>query len=399
MTYQIPKIIIDKEFRALIPPLRSQEIEQLEQNILAQGIRDPLVVWQGLLLDGHNRFDIAQKHLLEFKIAEIDLPDRNAAKLWIIKNQLGRRNLTPQQMSYLRGKWYEREKQNYGGDRKSSGQNVHLKTSEIVASQTGVVARTVRRDAEYAHAVDKIAEVAGSEVRDTILSAEVQLSKKDVKKIAGLADDAPELVADVAAGKMSIPQAKRELVKRQRVDSPSLPSDKYRIIYADPPWSYGNAGVIGKTDNYGHVGRHYPSMSIAELCAMGPKIREMTEHNAVLFLWVTSPLLEECFPVIEAWGFQYKTSFVWDKIKHNFGHYNSVRHEFLLICTRGSCTPDTKKLVDSVQSIPKSSIHSQKPEEFRAIIDMLYTHGKRIELFARIEAKRDNWDTWGNEPG
>lgn len=175
--------------------------------------------------------------------------------------------------------------------------------------------------------------------------------------------------------------------------APELPDGVYSVIYADPPWSYGNSGVIGETDSYGHVGRHYQSMTIPELCAL--PIKGMVADSAVMFLWVTSPLLEECFPVIKAWGFKYKTSFVWDKIKHNFGHYNSVRHELLLVCTRGSYTPQVNKLFDSVQSIERTKKHSEKPEEFRVIIDTIYPHGPRIELFARADA--ENWDTWGNE--
>ena len=134
-------------------------------------------------------------------------------------------------------------------------------------------------------------------------------------------------------------------------------------------------------------------MSIAELCDL--PVADIAEDNAVLFLWTTSPILEECFQVIKAWGFKYKASFVWDKIKHNMGHYNSVRHEFLLICTRGSCTPDVVKLFDSVQSIERTE-HSKKPEKFREIIDTLYTHGNRVELFARQPA--DGWEVWGNAP-
>jgi N6-adenosine-specific RNA methylase IME4 len=134
-------------------------------------------------------------------------------------------------------------------------------------------------------------------------------------------------------------------------------------------------------------------MTIAELCAMD--IKSIVEPNAVLFLWVTSPLLDECWPVIKAWGFEYKTSFVWDKVKHNFGHYNSVRHEFLLICTRGSCTPDSKELIDSVVEVERDNNHSGKPERFREIIDQLYSHGKRIELFARKKTK--GWEVYGNE--
>jgi N6-adenosine-specific RNA methylase IME4 len=107
--------------------------------------------------------------------------------------------------------------------------------------------------------------------------------------------------------------------------------------------------------------------------------------------------LKESFQVIDAWGFEYKTSFVWDKVKHNMGHYNSVRHEFLLVCTKGSCTPDVQKLFDSVQTIERTK-HSEKPEEFRKIIDTIYPNGKRIELFSR--KKVDGWESFGNElPG
>lgn len=77
-------------------------------------------------------------------------------------------------------------------------------------------------------------------------------------------------------------------------------------------------------------------------------------------------------------------------------HYNSVRHELLLIATRGSCKPDVSKLVDSVQSIERSNKHSEKPEEFRKIIEGLYDHGRKLELFRRGVAP-DGWDTEGNE--
>ncbi len=177
--------------------------------------------------------------------------------------------------------------------------------------------------------------------------------------------------------------------------APTMPTGKYRVLYADPPWQYGNSGVITGGDNYGRAARHYPTMSIDALCALGDQIEAMAEDDAVLFMWVTSPLLAECFPVIKAWGFTYKTSFVWDKVRHNFGHYNSVRHELLLICTRGSCLPDTPTLLDSVVTIERSDKHSEKPEEFRGMIDSLYTWGNRLELFARCRV--DGWEAWGNE--
>jgi N6-adenosine-specific RNA methylase IME4 len=174
--------------------------------------------------------------------------------------------------------------------------------------------------------------------------------------------------------------------------APAIPDGKYRIIYADPPWKYTSGDQHSREEQETTLGTHYGSMTISELCAL--PIKNMAQDNAVLFMWTTSPLLEECFDVINAWGFKYKASIVWDKDAHNVGHYVSVRHEFLLICTRGSCTPDSGKLLPSVVK-EKRGEHSVKPEIFRQMINSMYTEGKRIELFARRPA--DGWDVWGND--
>ena len=94
-------IKIDSEFRTLIPPLTEEEFSQLEANCLENGIQDSLKVWDGILIDGHNRYEIAEKHGLEFKTEEMEFSGRTDAKLWIIKNQLGRRNLSTYDRSIL----------------------------------------------------------------------------------------------------------------------------------------------------------------------------------------------------------------------------------------------------------------------------------------------------------
>jgi N6-adenosine-specific RNA methylase IME4 len=107
-------------------------------------------------------------------------------------------------------------------------------------------------------------------------------------------------------------------------------------------------------------------------------------------------LLQRCFAIIEAWGFRYKASFVWNKDAHVPGFYNSVRHEFLLICTRGSCTRDIDTMTPSVQTIKRSDKHSEKPRKFYDIIESMYDHGRKLELFSRGTAP-EGWDTDGNE--
>lgn len=183
-------------------------------------------------------------------------------------------------------------------------------------------------------------------------------------------------------------RAARRLKAGSRPDAP-FPDGKYRVIYADPPWEYGNEQPEYHTEQ----ADHYPLMTVNEVCDL--PVKRLAMEDAVLFLWVTSPILEESFQVVNAWGFKYKAAFIWDKVNHNMGHYNSVRHELLLICTRGSCTPDEQRLFDSVQTIERSE-HSRKPEEFRRIIDTIYPAGPRIELFARGNPPGP-WASWRNE--
>jgi N6-adenosine-specific RNA methylase IME4 len=190
----------------------------------------------------------------------------------------------------------------------------------------------------------------------------------------------------------TVREARRQvrMLKANSIDrkEQEFPSGKYRVIYADPPWSYGNEMAEYATTPLDH----YPEMKTQAICDLS--VKDLAMDNAVLFLWTTCPHLPEALQVCEAWGFEYKAQFVWDKEKHNMGHYNSVRHELLLICVRGSCTPDEQKLFDSVYVEPRTK-HSKKPEYFREVIDTLYPSGPRIELFSRSEA--EGWDVWGNE--
>ena len=222
-----------------------------------------------------------------------------------------------------------------------------------------------------------------------------QLSYTHHREVASLPPEKQELFLNKAVeDKLSVRDLRNEIKKEKRNDEArhqsELPKQKFQVIYADPPWSYNDKCDSGAIQS-GGVDKHYPTMSINEICEL--PISDLAEDDSVLFLWTTSPLLEDSFLVINAWGFNYKASFIWDKIKHNMGHYNSVRHEFLLIATRGSCTPDNMKLFDSVQSIERSE-HSKKPHEFYEIIETLYS-GSKIELFARNI--RDGWSSWGNE--
>lgn len=362
-------IKIDNEFKSLIPALTTEEYAGLEQSILEEGCRDALITWKGTLIDGHNRYEICQKNGIPFKTSEKMFDSRIDVEIWIIINQFSRRNLTTGQKASLteplRERWEIKAKENLslsGGDRKSED-----KKSGFMNSQNPI------------NTTKELSKISG--LGEQTISRYNQISKKALKEIKHKVDKG-EITINQAYVQMRREEAKKAIKEIEPI------SGKYRVIYADPPWKYGN----NMPDYFSEQVDHYPLMTIKEICDM--PIKGIAEENAVLFLWVTSPILEESFQVINAWGFKYKASFIWDKIKHNMGHYNSVRHELLLICVKGSCQPDINKLFDSVVSIERTE-HSKKPEYFRQIIDELYPHGSRIELFART--KTEGWDVYGNQ--
>ena len=208
---------IDPEFQGKIPPLTFEELNQLEANILRDGrIINPIIVWQGLIVDGHNRFTIAKKHPeIPFTVHEKAFANRYEAIIWICKNQLGRRNLTPEQKKYLIGKQYEAEKCANGGDRKSStaksvGQNgplidKHL-TRKRIATENAVNDSFVKRAEQFSKGVDA-AEEAVPGTRQKVLSGEVKPTAADIASVARAPpEERPALVAEICKPKKPKPQ-------------------------------------------------------------------------------------------------------------------------------------------------------------------------------------------------
>jgi N6-adenosine-specific RNA methylase IME4 len=167
----------------------------------------------------------------------------------------------------------------------------------------------------------------------------------------------------------------------------------YRVIYADPPWRYRNTSGTGGNSSVKH---HYPDMSIEELCKL--PVAAHTLKNAVLFMWVTVPLMfENPGPreVLEAWGFEYASMQTWDKVLGNPGRFLHINTEHLIIAERGSCAPDRGEVPKSLFTERRTE-HSVKPAVTRKMIERMYETGPFLELFAR--EKVEGWDAFGNDP-
>ena len=221
---------IDPEFQSKIPPLTAEERSQLEANILEEGrLLNPLIVWKGIIVDGHNRFEILKEHpKIEYTILEKEFAGREEAIVWICKNQLGRRNLTPEQRRYLVGKQYEAEKLAHGGSRKMEGDQPSChgdnlvsqpKTCERIAQENGVNWRSVIRSEKFAQNVDA-AEAAVPGTRDKILSGKVKPTAAELAAVSRAApEERPGLVAEICRPRQE-KQAAREKRSAQETKPP-----------------------------------------------------------------------------------------------------------------------------------------------------------------------------------
>jgi len=213
------QLVVKEELRLLIPPLKDEEFNQLEANILKEGCREPLLYWydettkEYILVDGHNRYAICQKHTINFSLKVLSLNTEAEVKMWMVTNQLGRRNLTTEQQSYFRGKQYEMQKAiitnpfgkkgaPYGlvvkmtnnSNDIDSGQNDHQqtadKTSKLLAQTHKVGEKTIRRDALFAKGIDRIGE-SNPVLKQDILSGKIKVKKETLQNLGSLTDYTP----------------------------------------------------------------------------------------------------------------------------------------------------------------------------------------------------------------
>lgn len=187
---------IDPEFRDKIPPLTEAEFEQLQENILNDGeVYEPIAVWNGTIVDGHNRWRIIQEHPgLPYRLKQMHFIDKWAAFEWMYKKQLGRRNLTDEQRTYMIGKMYEARKNSHGNNaergengRYLSAQNGHtgerrLRQDEAIGSELGIGHNTVRRAEKFAKGVEALRSVS-KEAAEIVLQGGTGITKATVSEL------------------------------------------------------------------------------------------------------------------------------------------------------------------------------------------------------------------------
>jgi N6-adenosine-specific RNA methylase IME4/ParB-like chromosome segregation protein Spo0J len=371
----------------LFPLLEGYELAGLVDDIRANGLREPIVLFDGKILDGRNRHRACMMAGVAPLYEEYAGDDPVA---YVVSLNLRRRHLDESQRAMVAAKLTTLKR----------GDNQHSPIGETSQARAAELLNVGKRS------VERAADVRESGAPELVRAVEAgDVSVSAAADVATMPLDEQREV--VARGEREILQAAKEIRARkvqqhhvERIEqmlkisggNKPLPGGRrYPVVLADPPWHFQNFEQANGL--HGAAVNHYPTMATADICAF--PVENSATADAVLFLWTTNSHLPDALEVIEAWGFTYKTNIAWVKDKTGVGFFVRNQHELLLIATRGDIpTPLPAARPPSVITAARRE-HSRKPDEAYVLIGRMYPELPKIELFARQQ--RPGWDVWGNE--
>ena len=376
----------------LMPDLTTEEYEALKHDIAARGVQVPIEYDEkGGILDGHHRLRACQELGIRDwpRVVRVGVTE-DQKREHVLALNLARRHLSKEQRQELVGRL------------RAGGWSIP-RIAERLQTSVG----TVHADLKAFRTESLPTKVTGADGKSYPAQQQERIkpislfnpTSTDVKAARQIQSEAPRLAEAIASQELTLDQAKRQIAREERIgrlveisegNQPLSTGRRYNVILADPPWRYEHTISDSRA-----IEQHYPTMTDEEIAEL--PVDAISADNAVLFLWVTTPMLKRGLAIMSAWGFEYRTSMVWVKPSIGPGYWVRQRHEYLLIGVRGDIpTPAAKDKPDSVIEAPRTD-HSRKPEIVHQIIERMYPQLSRIELFARGE--RVGWNVWGNQAG
>lgn len=394
---EITKIKITDRKRSL----NNSKVAELAHSISQLGLLNPITVKavnsHFELIAGYHRleaFKLLKKGVIPAQLFE---GDDLAAELAEIDENLKRNDLTVlEQGEHLQRRNEILEAMGHRATQKNNqyaSETVSLAlTTADIAAEVGLSKRAAQQRAQIARDID-------DEVKDIIRDTDIADSTTQLLELARMDTETQIAVAQLITDgeAKDVKDAKRKINKDERIDKiietnkgnkPLSGIGPFSVIYADPPWRYDHPISDSRK-----IENQYPTMEAEEIYSL--PVQDIVSDDAIIFLWVTTPMLKKGLQVLEAWGFEYRTSMVWVKPSIGPGQWVRQRHEILLIGVRGSIpTPKDEDKHDSVLEAPRGR-HSEKPDCVYDIIERMYPKLERIELFSRN--KREGWEAWGNQ--
>jgi len=422
-------------FANLFPMMESAAFASFCADVAANGLREKIVLHEGAILDGRNRYRAAilaglirpeQTRSPHFR--KFDPKTEGDPLDWVVSLNVHRRHLDESQRAMVAA---EIANLPHGGARKKAADVIEDKKGVTQAKAAGMLAVSERslRDARVVREKGDaalIAAVTGGTMAVSLAAKAAQLAPALQKKIAQEAAAGHANVVRNVVKREARAEKEKALAQKQR----ALPKKKYGVILADPEWEFEAYSADTGSDRA--ASNHYPTSSEAEIAARD--LASIAADDCLLILWTTD--LARGLRVLEAWGFEYKSYFVWVKdivettrrelvpkkgtsiLVHGkptgprtfeqvgsagTGYWNLDRDELVLIGTRGNVpcpAPGTQGESVFFAARPKVAKsargrHSAKPADIHEWIERHYPNLPKIELNAR--AARKGWDSWGNE--
>lgn len=304
--------VINPVLKDLLDVMTPESRKELKTSIQAEGIRDAIVIWkeENTIIDGHNRFEISKELGLSFdnlpKI-EMSFPNIHAVKEWMIRNQLGRRNLTPNRFEYYIGTLYNELKQDPTAPRTDQG---GVTTAKTIADTVGVSERTVRRAAEQAVGIDALERVKGRLAKLQHLDGKGEYNKDEIAAIGSASSTtvAKKVVEKIDKVKNIMAEQKKQAkVEQKKVDAAA---QFYPVIFMKPDW---------------------------EAMGFNPTlvVRPPLEKEGIVYMYVPDENLADAIKMIDRWGLRYEASFVYHGAKTYDGVFTKIAHTFMVLATKG----------------------------------------------------------------
>lgn len=377
----------------LFPAMNSDEFNALKQSIQRNGQSEPILLFWGKVIDGRHRLKACEELGIEPKVETLSVKTYEQAKSMAFARNINRRNLSTGQQALMAAALCTRKPGQANFAAATEPPLSQSQAAELFNVSRDSVQRAVRVYCDGSKELNR--QLASGETTLNEAYVEVTGSKR-IKDPVLL--QAAKLVArhkEQESEKSRLARLNRQALLSQK--NAALPTGKeYSLLLADPPWDYGMPNDRSASRMLPH--NHYPTMSTADICAMD--VQSCVTKDAMLYLWCPASLLPEGLRVMESWGFEYVTNWVWHKSGGKLtcaGGSALAHHELLLVGKRGKglTIASNKARESSVFAAPVTQ-HSAKPALVHERLERLYPAVvNRIEMFARNA--RSGWDVWGNQ--
>lgn len=378
----------------MFPMIPEAERKLLADDIVTYGQRDPIILLDGMVLDGRNRqwaCGFAEIEPIYEQYAGDDPLN------FVLSKNLHRRHLTESQRALIAAAIVDWER------------GVNQTTAGPANLQTRRAAEKLSISERAVYSAKRIHEKGAPELLDAIRAGKVtihageaisELQHSEQAKV--IREEKKAIVAKAKAirtDQAKIKHATRmtiaiEIAKRGRATAPDKIQRLYPIIYADPPWKFETHSEITGGDKSAE--NHYPTMEFDAICRLFKEIGDPATPDAMLYLWVTTPLKGRVMTeLLPAWGFEYVTEQIWNKVDIGTGYQVRDQHETVLFAKRGrGFAPLLGEAPPSLYT-EKKGRHSVKPAWFAEQLERIYPDLPKLEMFCRDP--RPGWDAWGYE--